>query len=179
MSHHPTDRRSDWLQIFTVTNAAATARTSNPCPPQPFKAASAAFPLLHRNCPLPQTLPQTRVCSIGHFHFSALFLNLSLVKLAKPEQKPPEPWEGPAGSCDAEAKAPETPSSWIHVAAMVPGMGMKATVAKHARKPFWRCWGNKNHPGNQFVNSCFWPPSPKQLWQGHQPQISPVSGISH
>lgn len=102
----------------------------HPRPPQPFKAACSALPLLHVNCPLPQTPPQSRVSSTGHLHLAAPFLNPSPVRLAKPEQQPSESWGEPAGCWVAEGRAPETPSSWNYAAVMMPGVGMKVEPAE-------------------------------------------------
>lgn len=138
MSRHPSERRSDWLQIVTVTNAAATARTSKPSPPQHFKAASSAFPLLHRNSPLPQTLPQTGVSSIGHFHFPALFLNLSPVKLAN----------------QARAEAPQSPEEDQLAAEMPKPKPLRHHHPEFTLLPWFLGWEWRQHqqnmPGSHF-----------------------------
>ena len=78
VSQSPGDGHSGWSQIVTTANAAAAMRTSKPCPSWHFRAALSALPLLHRNCPLSQTPPQTGVPSRGHLHLLALFPRPSL-----------------------------------------------------------------------------------------------------
>lgn len=125
----------------------------HPCPPRPFKAACSVLPLLHVNCPLPQTPPQSRVSSTGHLHLAAPFLNPSPVRLAKPEQKPFESWGEPAGCRVAEGRAPETLSSWSYATVMMPGGGNEGGTSRSVPgRHFDYDEETKKYPGNQFVD---------------------------
>lgn len=71
MSHSPGDGLAGWFWSFPTTNAAATARTSNPCPHWHFAAPSSALPFfcaVTALCPWPlhrQRFPAWTIFTVG------------------------------------------------------------------------------------------------------------------
>lgn len=126
-------------QAFWLVPAAASLAVS-------ALQASSAFPLLHSNCPLPQTLPQKEDSSTGHHYFTALFLNPSPVRLAKPEQQPPWAPRSTGWQLRCWGQRPWDTAVlklyWRHDACR----GNEQDPRKCARRPFWLWCGKQNTP---------------------------------